>query len=142
MIRNKYSQKQNFLVRCVQNSSQTTVSTYGILTSVSSMKVDLNLLFSIDGLDHLINNYKRLITSCFILYVCSERRNTCLVFGILPSASNLALACRLFSILLYCLALTYSGSSSRNSVVPGRGMRWNCGPRSPTYPTRENLSYI
>lgn len=51
---------------------------------------------------------------------------TGLSFGILPSASSFARACLLFSIRLYCLAFTYNGSSSRNSV-PGRGILWNCG---------------
>ncbi len=41
--------------------------------------------------------------------------HTCLPFGIFPEASSFARACRLFSILLYCLAFTYSGSSSTNS---------------------------
>ena len=40
-----------------------------------------------------------------------------LSLGILPSASSLALACRLFRIRWYCLAFTYRGSSSSNSVV-------------------------
>ena len=47
-------------------------------------------------------------------------------FGIRPSASNFALAWRLFRILWYCLALTYKGSSSNSSAF-GRGIRWIWG---------------
>lgn len=42
---------------------------------------------------------------------------TCLPLGIFPNASNLARACLRFSILLYCFAFTYNGSSSENSGV-------------------------
>ena len=50
---------------------------------------------------------------------------TRLSLSILPSASSLALACLRFRILWYCLAFTYSGSSS-NISAPGNGIRCIC----------------
>lgn len=43
-------------------------------------------------------------------------KHTGLSFGIFPSASSFALACRRLRIRRYCFAFTYNGSSSRTSL--------------------------